>query len=823
MAPRVTVLMTVYNGMPYLEQAVESVLSQTFHDYEFVIIDDASTDGSADCLQRYRDARIRFWRNERNRGQAWSLNEGLARSSAPLVARLDQDDVCLPDRLRQQVAVFDQRPDVAVVGTWLYSIGTDSRKQGLVGMRIDDYGAFLGALLTSATPVVHPTVMFRRDAVAGVGGYDKSFAPCEDYALWCRLALRRQSIVTIQRPLMMVRIHEGQQSHTRTALQQHHARRAHEGLVAACCGSEHAGVVSSLLRMDDAFWHRCSSPAQVRAALQALDDTLAGTQRRFGMSAGEATHLRERISWWLGRGAFIAILRQQRHSRAVVGWAWRQDRRALRYPAMLLYPACFLFSPLFVPRLRRACVSFVTALGRQKSIARLLLNEIRALSHLRIAKLMPRRLVKGGRVEVETLYISYDGMLEPLGSSQVVSYLERLSGAHTITLLSYEKPRDLHDHARLRALADRLQGRGIRWIRLRYHKRLSLLATGFDVLQGLAVGMLVCWRRRVTLIHARGYVSSVMALCLKRLWGAKFVFDMRGFWADEKADAGHWSRTSLAYRLAKRWERRFFEQSDAIVSLTAAGVNAFPRFGYQIPQATPIVVIPTCADLERFSPGPKDPELIRRFGLDGATIVGCVGTLSNWYLRTPTLRGLAVLARRLARAKIVFVTREDHACLRDEARAAGIPLERMVLTQVDFDAMPAYLRLMDLGVFFIQPSSSKQGSCATKLGEFLATGIPVLINDGVGDSGAIVRDHRAGVVLSGVEGSDVEASVDEVERLLCDPLTRHRCLEAAQQGFDLREGVKRYAGLYASLAAPVPVTRVVVDAVGRPRDSHVSR
>jgi glycosyltransferase involved in cell wall biosynthesis len=403
------------------------------------------------------------------------------------------------------------------------------------------------------------------------------------------------------------------------------------------------------------------------------------------------------------------------------------------------------------------------------------------------------------------LFISYDGVLEPLGESQVVTYLERLTRLGRISLISFEKKKDYADKGAVERMRTRLAENGIKWIPLRYHKRPLVISTAYDVLKGIAVGALLVPRGRFQVVHARGYVPALIALALKRLFGMRFLFDMRGFWADEKVDAGHWTESSLIYRITKRWERRFFESADGIVSLTQAGVAAFASLGYRIRNGIPIAVVPTCTDLQRFAPGPKDPALMSRFGLDSHLVIGCTGTMSNWYLREPMLECLSYLARLNDRVKILIVTRENHDQLRIDARRAGIPDGRLVLTQVPFAAMPDYLRLMDLGLFFIKPCFSKKGSSATKLGEFLATGVPVVINDGIGDSGAIVRNHGVGVVLSSLAAEEFETAAKAIEVLLKDPLRSRRCCETAEKYFDLKAGVEKYDALYARLVgAPAP-------------------
>ena len=399
------------------------------------------------------------------------------------------------------------------------------------------------------------------------------------------------------------------------------------------------------------------------------------------------------------------------------------------------------------------------------------------------------------------LYISYDGALGPLGESQVVAYLERLSARHAIALLSFEKPLDAADTARVDALRKRLALAGIRWLPLRYHRRQPVLSTAWDVAHGIVAAVREARRRPIRVVHARGYVAALIALAVRRFVAARFLFDMRGFWPDEKVDAGHWRPGSPLYRVAKRWERRFFESADATVSLTVAGVEAVRKLGYAIRADAALEIIPTCTDLRRFSPGPRDATLAARLGLGGGSVIGCVGTISNWYLRLPMLDYLARLTVILRKLTVLIVTQEDHAALRRGAIAAGVPGDRLRITRATFAEMPDHLRLMDVGMFFIKPVFSKKGSVATKLGEFLATGVPVIINDGVGDSGQIVREGRAGVVLPDVTRESFAASLPAVSALLNDPGVRHRCRATAERWFDLDAGVERYARLYARLGA----------------------
>ena len=401
------------------------------------------------------------------------------------------------------------------------------------------------------------------------------------------------------------------------------------------------------------------------------------------------------------------------------------------------------------------------------------------------------------------LYISYDGVLEPLGESQVVGYLEKLATDHAIALLTFEKPEDLADEARRLAMWRRLSNLKIAWVPLKYHKKPPVLSTAFDIFEGILKARRICRRRKVRIIHARSYVPALMALGARSASRAAFLFDMRGFWVDEKVEAGHWTQGGLLYRVGKWWEKRFYAAADAVVSLTEAGASAIPELGVHLRPGVPVVVIPTCADLRRFSPGRRDPKLLDELQVDDAAcVIGSVGTMGNWYMRQQMLEGLAYLAGNLENAHVLIVTRDDQAALRADLERAGVPAERLAITCAGFADMPRYIRLFDAGVFFIKPSFSKRASAATKMAEFLGCGVPVVINEGVGDSGMIVRDRNVGVVLpAAADAPALRAALPDVRAMMADPAVRLRCREAAEELFDLTAGAERYRELYRRLGA----------------------
>ena len=184
-APTVSVLMAVFNGAPWVADAVRSVLTQTLGDLELVVVDDGSTDATRDVLGGVGDRRLRVERRT-HEGLTRALNHALRLARAPLVARLDADDIALPERLARQVAFLEAHPEIGLLGSAAREINGDGREVRVVRPPEDD--AALRRALIRRNPMLHSTVVMRRHLVEAVGGYDSHFVVAQDYDLWIRLA-----------------------------------------------------------------------------------------------------------------------------------------------------------------------------------------------------------------------------------------------------------------------------------------------------------------------------------------------------------------------------------------------------------------------------------------------------------------------------------------------------------------------------------------------------------------------------------------------------------------------------------------------------------
>ncbi|MBA3666266.1 MAG: glycosyltransferase [Sphingomonas sp.] len=389
------------------------------------------------------------------------------------------------------------------------------------------------------------------------------------------------------------------------------------------------------------------------------------------------------------------------------------------------------------------------------------------------------------------LYISYDGMLEPLGQSQVLAYLEKLAPGRRIHLISFEKAGDWRDESKRNKVRQRVVAAGITWHPLRYHKSPSAPATAYDVARGTTVALSLAIRHRLSIVHARSYVPALMALAVKRATSARFLFDMRGLWADERVDGGLWPAGGRLYRTAKALERRFLLAADHVVALTNASAAEIRRFSYLANRALGMSVIPTCADLDKFKiqgAMPRSPFTL-----------GYVGSVGTWYLLDEMLSSFRFVAAELPDARLLIVNRNEHGLIRERIAAAGINFASVELVAADHFDIPTQIARMTAAMAIIKPSYSKIASAPTKLAEYLGCGVPCLGNVGVGDMKEILEGERVGVALCGLADDELKEGARSLIALSREPDISHRCRSTALKLFSLETGVGAYQSIYDAL------------------------
>ncbi len=389
------------------------------------------------------------------------------------------------------------------------------------------------------------------------------------------------------------------------------------------------------------------------------------------------------------------------------------------------------------------------------------------------------------------VYISYNGITEPLVHSQVLPYLRSfVQIGVAVSLLTFEsRPLPAED---VRRLSDDFQEAGIRWESVRRSEGLNPVAVLQNIARGVAVaGRLLAGSDR-PIVHCRSYLPGLIGVLLKARFKVPVLFDMRGFWIDERVMRGSLRQDSLGYRIGKRVETVLFRKSDAIVSLSEAGVCEILRMDpWNGGPKPPITMIPTCVDMGRFPPPTRDSH-------HGPVVVS-VGSLGKGYLAQEIFVVFAEIRKRHPGARLKIVSRSDRSGLTTMAGAAGVPPSAWSVQSAEPGEIPGILSMCDVGLSFIEPHYSKIASCATKNAEYLAAGIPVVANSGIGDADTVLPQHDVGVVLLDFEPPSVKMGVDALERLLADPETPDRCVRLAREEYGTDVGVARYMDLYQRL------------------------
>lgn len=390
------------------------------------------------------------------------------------------------------------------------------------------------------------------------------------------------------------------------------------------------------------------------------------------------------------------------------------------------------------------------------------------------------------------LYITYDGLLEPLGKSQVLAYQEKLSKDFEIIILSYEKPSDLINHKLVSSVKNRISKTSLKWIARKYHKSPSILATFYDLFIGSIHCLFLIWRYKIKIVHARSYPPSLIALFCKKIFGTKFIFDMRGFWADERVDGDIWKKDDFIYKIAKSLEKSFILHADHIVSLTNAAVKEINRFSYTNEKSLSFSIIPTCVDLVKFSER-ENSQSPNEFTL------GYLGTVGTWYLFDETVKAFKYCLEINPISKILIINKNEHQFIKEVLKKNNIPLSSAEIISADHDDIPKILHRMSGAVFFLKPYFSKQAAAPTKLGELLASGIPSLTNEGVGDMAKILRDTNTGITIENFSDFSIKNGVIDLMELVQQKDIIMRCRKAGESNFSLNDGIEKYKNIYKNL------------------------
>lgn len=389
------------------------------------------------------------------------------------------------------------------------------------------------------------------------------------------------------------------------------------------------------------------------------------------------------------------------------------------------------------------------------------------------------------------LYISYDGLTDALGQSQILAYQKHISSPDVqVTIMSFEKK---DSYSKLgSSIAQICKEANIHWRPLFYTKRPPILSTAYDLYHGWQEIKRLQRTTSFDIVHCRGYISALLGEKMKKNFHTKFIFDMRGWWPDEKLESGNWAGTLYLpiYKYFKKKELDFFRQADITVSLTESGKSEIVTNGWQ--KENKVQVVPTCTDLSLFQLQGKDKRLALKASLGfpaDAKILVYSGSLGGNY---PVEDLFLLLRQYLALSPL-------HYCLilaKYGDTKVALP-ERTILKSVPYSEVGPHLAACDFGFIYYTKAYSNIGRCPTKLGEYWACGLPAIIPSEIGDVDSLFNTYpTTGVSVPHWYIDEIDKSL---QQLLATPFSKAYLRQSAINHFSLDKGVDFYKNLYYNL------------------------
>lgn len=405
--------------------------------------------------------------------------------------------------------------------------------------------------------------------------------------------------------------------------------------------------------------------------------------------------------------------------------------------------------------------------------------------------------------KISVLYISYDGMTDQLGQSQVLPYLIKLSeNGISINILSFEKKNNYHNNKLL--IEKLLEKADISWFPLKYTSYPPVISTIYDIYKLKHVAKKIAILKNIDIVHCRSYIASFAGIYLKNKLKIPFVFDMRGFWADERIDGNLWPQSNLIYKLIYKYfkiqEIKYLNNCDYIISLTENAKKEIISWNSKFEHK--IETIPCCADFEHFNYQNilnNETSLLKtKLGIEQSSfVISYLGSIGTWYMFDELLDFFKQLLIKKPQSLFVIITNDNAENVFKQAIIKDIPTKKIIVTSASRANVPLFISISKLSIFFIKPSYSKKASSPTKLAEIMAMGIPVIVNSGYGDVADTINTTKCGITIDNFNTESYIKAIEQIDYLLDIPKQQIR--DEGIKLFSLDIGVQLYYKVYKNI------------------------
>ena len=403
---------------------------------------------------------------------------------------------------------------------------------------------------------------------------------------------------------------------------------------------------------------------------------------------------------------------------------------------------------------------------------------------------MQKAYLNMNKANSQILYVSIDGIMEPLGYSQVLKYLEKLSKDYSINLITFEKEADLKNAVKLNKLIKKCKDQNINWYRHKYNNGKFGLGQIINIFNLITVPLLIFIKKRIAIVHIRSYMPGIVIPILRTFFKFNLIFDMRGFWADEKHDRLNWNKKSYKYVFFKRLEKYLIDNSQKIITLTEASKDIMIQ-NFNAPNSL-IEVIPTCVDFNEF----HRVENVRRNNSLTIGYLGSIDTAYDFSKFSLLISQLPSNFKNKIHLKVLTnKTLQEVTKFIPEGTLSKIKLEVKFAQRGD---LSKEISSFDFLGFYLKENFSINASMPTKIGESLACGVPIICNSFNSDIRNIIEMHDVGIIYD-FKNTLSEHQIKKLFQILEEKTVHQRCLKIANEYFSLEKGAATYNDLYFEL------------------------
>ena len=385
------------------------------------------------------------------------------------------------------------------------------------------------------------------------------------------------------------------------------------------------------------------------------------------------------------------------------------------------------------------------------------------------------------------LYISYDGILDSIGESQILSYLEKLSNNFDFYLITFEKKNKLNTNIH-RNIKERVKKSKIKWFNLQYHKQPAILSTLYDIIRGTIITFFILFINKISIVHVRSYIPGLIILPIIRIFNFKLLFDMRGLWVDEKSDRAGWSKTDLKYIFFKKIEKKLLFLSDSIICLTHESIeilkNKFPKI-----KRKNIYHTFTCSDENIFKP-------LQRKRTNQSIVFGHLGSVDTAYNIEIIFQFLNILLKIDQNIKLIIFNEDKHDYLfklkkKYQIHDSNIEIKFVLKYQLNEE-----INKIDICIFFAKLNFSIKSSFPTKISEVLLAGKPIICNNFNKDINKLLTINKVGIIYDFDLTKNQKKIYSKIKKIVNNKNVNLRCRYIAKKELSLSKPIKVYKEIY---------------------------